>query len=107
MKSPGKLLFTANASTSDCNNYGHRPKVKTFIQSVTSTLPATPKRLEENTIVQQQDVTCSKKLARERECVRGPGYISESQGFTLSLLSYNDRIVVRFLLQYETLQRFH
>jgi len=73
-----------------------------LIKNVTSTLPATPKKLEENTIVQQQDTTCFKKMAREGECVRGHGYKSESQSFALILLSYNGCIDVPNLLHTAT-----
>ena len=122
---PGKLLFTADAlsrapvmaTSVDIDSMALQQEVETFIESVTSTLPATQKRLEEYKQSQTQDATCSQVLKYcqtnwpERGQVSGdlvPYWkVRASLSVCNNLLLYNDRIVVPLLLQNETLQRLH
>ena len=81
---PVKLLFTLSrapvtATSGDIDSMALQQEVETFIESVTSTLPVTQKRLEEYKQSQTQDTTCSQVLkyclARERKSVRRSGSI--------------------------------
>ena len=116
----GKLLFTADAlsrapvmeTSVDIDSMALQQEVETFIESVTSTLPATQKRLEEYKQSQTQDATCSQVLKYcqtnwpERGQVSGdlvPYWkVRASLSVCNNLLLYNDRIVVPLSLQNET-----
>ena len=105
------------ATSVDFDSMALQQEVKTFIESVTSTLPATQKRLEEYKQSQTQDATCSQVLKYcqtnwpERGQVSGdlvPYWkVRASLSVCNNLLLYNDRIVVPLSLQNETLQRLH
>ena len=89
-------------------------EVETFIESITSTLPATQKRLEEYKQLQTQDITCSQALKYcqtnwpERGKMLGTWFrIGKSELHSQCATIYNDCIVVTLSLQNETLQWLH
>ena len=124
---PSKLLFTADvcsrvpvtAISVDIDSMALQQEVETSIESVTSTLPATQKRLEEYKQSQTQDATCAQVLKYcqtnwpERGKVSGnlvPFGKSKfhSQCATINYCTMNsDCIVVPLSLQNETLQQLH
>ena len=120
---PGKLLYTADAlsrapiSVADEESLQSQEEVEAFIQTVTSTLPATEHRLEMYRKAQAEDAVCS--TVREY-CERGwperrlvkpdiRPYWKFKSSLTLhgDLLLFNHRIVIPASLQRETLKRIH
>ena len=120
---PGKVLYTANApsraptSVADEQSLQSQEEVETFIQAVTSALPATEHRLEVYRKAQAQDAVCT--TVREY-CEMGwpekrfikpdvMPYWKFKSSLTLhgDLLLFNHRIVIPVSLQRETLKRIH
>ena len=119
---PGKLLYTADAlSRAPLAEKGEslqtQEEVETFIEAITSSLPASQQRLEAYRQAQAQDTTCAKvqEYCRtewpEKRLVE-PGLIAywkvrSSLTMCNNLLLFNNRIVIPAALQRETLKQIH
>ena len=120
---PGKLLYTADtlsrAPTSDVSvdALQSEAEVEAFIDSVTSSLPASTQRLETYRIGQAEDSVCARvqEYCRtgwpEKRLVEPDlrQYWKARSSLTVhkDLLLYNHRIVVPVALRKETLKRVH